>query len=74
MTKRSPVPRGVPEEPRADSGARALLELRLGECRWPEGEGPFSFCGAPAITDKPYCPHHHGIAYRPGEAAESEAA
>jgi GcrA cell cycle regulator len=36
-------------------------------CCWPMGEpgqAGFRSCSAPAIANKPYCPEHHGVAYR----------
>ena len=36
-----------------------LVELRPGQCRWPEGEqAPYSFCGAPQVSGS-YCAEHH---------------
>ncbi len=35
-------------------------------CQWPFGDpgaDDFHFCGAPALTDKPYCPDHCARAY-----------
>lgn len=36
-----------------------LLELRDNHCRWPIGNGPFTFCGHPPRNHSSYCPHHH---------------
>ena len=44
-----------------------LLELNYNDCRWPEGHGPFFFCGAPALAFRPYCSAHSRMAYRPVE-------
>ena len=38
-----------------------LLELRPGQCRWPEGDrAPYSFCGAPQVSGS-YCGEHHKL-------------
>lgn len=42
-----------------------LLELRPGECRYPLGDGPFLFCGQPAIAGESYCPHCWQITHAP---------
>jgi GcrA cell cycle regulator len=34
----------------------ALADLRPGMCRWPYGDGPFTFCGLPATRS--YCLAH----------------
>lgn len=41
------VPRMVP-----------LVDLGFGECKYPFGDGPFLFCGCPAIPGQPYCEPH----------------
>ena len=41
-----------------------LEDLSAGQCKWPEGDGPFAFCGQPiaaapsSILTACYCPHH----------------
>lgn len=32
-------------------------------CRWPEGDGPFVFCGR-AVSARSFCNQHHSQAYR----------
>lgn len=55
----------VPDEPK--SRDLTILTLNLGQCRWPHGDGPILFCGAP--TDgSTYCTHHHARAYQPPES------
>jgi GcrA cell cycle regulator len=47
---------------------RSLLDLDSAVCRWPFGDpatAGFFFCGAPALTDRPYCPEHCAQAYVP---------
>lgn len=41
----------------------SLIDLKPHQCRWPEGEGPFTFCGAKAVDV--YCEHHRKRAYQP---------
>lgn len=41
----------------------SLTELAPHQCKWPEGDGPFTFCGAPCFG--PYCEHHRKRAYQP---------
>jgi GcrA cell cycle regulator len=36
----------------------SLLELTAETCRWPYGDGPFTFCGCQKISDGPYCYSH----------------
>lgn len=40
--------------------------LRTGMCRWPDGDpgtDGLSFCGRPAVPEKPYCAEHCACAY-----------
>lgn len=51
----------LPEIPQVQMEARhvGLLELQPAECRWPYGQGPFTFCGCAAIAEnRPYCWAH----------------
>ncbi|WP_081581766.1 GcrA family cell cycle regulator [Pararhodospirillum photometricum] len=44
----------------------SLFDLPAGACRWPighPGEPSFTFCGEPALPDKPYCAEHAARAY-----------
>jgi GcrA cell cycle regulator len=46
-------------------GSFGLMDLRYGVCKWPEGEQPpYSYCGAPALENGPYCPDHHRRAHQ----------
>lgn len=40
---------------------RQLMELGPDDCRYPFGEGPFTFCGDPAIIGSSYCELHRLI-------------
>ena len=46
------------------SGAKTLMELRAGECKFPHGTGPYLFCSAPTGDDEDsYCPFHDRITH-----------
>lgn len=36
----------------------SLLDLEAGQCRWPDGDGPFTFCGHPQFGSSSYCRRH----------------
>ena len=42
-----------------------LAELKSGQCRFPYGNGPYSFCALPICQDSPYCAHHHKVCHQP---------
>ena len=35
-----------------------LLQLKPGQCRWPEGERDYRFCGAEQVLGSSYCEEH----------------
>jgi GcrA cell cycle regulator len=41
----------------------SLAALEAGQCRYPYGDGPFTFCGCQALPGKPYCPPHHMLTW-----------
>lgn len=41
-----------------------LHEVGPGLCRFPSGEGPYTFCGQPTRKASSYCDHCHQIAYK----------
>ncbi len=43
----------VPEAERV-----SLLDLEPQHCRWPYGDGPFTFCGKNKVSGKSYCEFH----------------
>ena len=46
---------------------RSLVDLNASDCRWPIGDpqhDDFGFCGAPALSRRPYCQAHAARAYR----------
>ena len=45
--------------------AEKVVALAPDACRWPRGDPghpDFRFCGSP-VTERPYCEHHHALAY-----------
>lgn len=52
----------LPPEPE-NAGGIALDDLEPGMCRWPFGQGPYTFCGCRAIPKQSYCPTHHAAAW-----------
>lgn len=44
-----------------------VVDLSETTCRWPHGDPSdleaFRYCGAQAEAERPYCPHHCGLAY-----------
>lgn len=42
-----------------------LLELEPYQCRWPYGEGPYTFCGHLKRGDPSYCGFHARLVYQP---------
>jgi len=50
----------------ATTTAAKVYGLAVGTCRWPDGDPrhpDFHFCGNPVTKKKPYCEHHHAMAY-----------
>lgn len=39
----------------------SLLDLNGQTCRWPEGDGPFFFCGHAPHGESSYCTFHHHL-------------
>ncbi len=55
-----------PEEFPGKTAVIGMKNLRFGMCSWPEGDPStdnFSFCGHPAVPEKPYCAEHCAKAY-----------
>jgi GcrA cell cycle regulator len=50
-----------------------LHELQDGECRWPEGDGPFVFCGTQVYEESSYCCGHFHASIGNGTASERYA-
>lgn len=43
-----------------------LFDLEEGQCRFPFGDGPFTFCGHLVREDgKPYCAEHYALTNLP---------
>lgn len=63
---RKSVMEPVPFVPAADTITPLNLDLdalTATTCRWPYGDGPFTFCGHHAPSDKPYCASHSAMSY-----------
>lgn len=41
----------------------ALLDLSANQCRYPYGDGPFTFCGCQKIEGSSYCEPHHQLTH-----------
>jgi GcrA cell cycle regulator len=56
----------VPLDPDA---VKPLVVRDAEQCAWPvDGEGSDTLCcGKPAMTGKPYCAHHHAVAFIPSK-------
>ena len=72
---------GLSSRPQPVKRQEAPLDLNRLErtCQWPighPGQPEFRFCGETAVTGKPYCDTHCGIAYRrsSGEGSSSKSA
>ena len=55
-------------EPPTRGAIDDIMDLTPTTCRWPigdPGEEGFTYCGAHAPHDAPYCEHHARIAYQP---------
>ena len=48
----------------------SLVDLTDTTCRYPYGVGPFTFCGHPALAERPYCAAHAAICFN-GPSARS---
>ena len=51
-------------EPTLPSLNIAPEAIRDGMCRWPYGNGPFTFCGHPVALHKVYCANHAAVAFQ----------
>ena len=52
------------QAPRCD-GSLALTELRDGDCRFPLGVFPFTFCGQRQTEGRSYCATHYAMTHHP---------
>jgi len=50
-----------------------MMDLEPNDCRWPEGEGPYTFCGAPKFNGFSYCAGHYFASIGPGTPSERSA-
>lgn len=66
VSRRPRLPQAPPPEPIAPVRcvevvplALSILQLTDAVCRYPSGDGPFTFCGHPVQPGSPYCAPHH---------------
>lgn len=50
---------------------KTLLELGPNDCRYPFGDGPYTFCGHPQFEGSSYCGAHFGLSARRGQNDQS---
>jgi GcrA cell cycle regulator len=51
-----------------------LLDLQPGQCRFPYGDGPFTFCGCPSSNGLSYCEPHHRLTHTEARMTAEEYA
>lgn len=59
------IPRELPTPPPSTEFRCDVWALTSTTCRYPYGDGPFTFCGAPVVNGFPYCQHHREICFSP---------
>lgn len=52
----------------------SLLDLPHNGCRYPYGDGPFTFCGHPQVASSSYCGPHWAITYSRPRGSDPAAA
>lgn len=50
-----------------------LLDLEAAQCRWPSGDGPFTFCAHPTREGYSYCMPHFALSVGGGTPSERAA-
>lgn len=63
--------RPYPPEVIVNRFSYSILDLTPFQCRWPQGESNFKFCGAPRAGESSYCAEHRALAMR-GKYERSE--
>lgn len=51
----------------------SLLELEPNDCRYPYGDGPFTFCGHPKQAGSSYCTPHFHLCDQPPKPRQARA-
>lgn len=51
----------------------ALMDLGASDCRYPYGDGNFTFCGHPKLDDCSYCAAHYDLCRGGGTYSERQA-
>ncbi len=57
-----PLDAPAPEIPVPPEQRKALIDLEEGDCRFPYGDGPYTFCARPRLIGAPYCADHQRVA------------
>jgi len=47
---------------------KSLIDLGSNDCRYPYGDGPYTFCGHPQLEGHSYCGPHFGLSARRGQS------
>lgn len=71
-----PVSIGVAPAPSPahDGPTVSLIDLGPHACRWPYGDGPYTFCGKPKDGEGSYCVEHDRRAHLPSRLSGAEYA
>jgi GcrA cell cycle regulator len=48
----------------------SLVQLGASSCRFPYGDGPFTFCGHDTLGQGSYCDQHHWLVYKAPETRQ----
>ena len=43
---------------------KSLIDLGPNDCRYPYGDGPYTFCGHPQMEGRSYCGSHTALSFR----------
>lgn len=61
-----PQPENAPEAAPSEPLGLSLLDMEAGQCRWPFGTGPYTFCGCSQAPKSSYCAAHYRDSIVPG--------
>jgi len=75
--QQQPKPRAEPFFCKDVSGVEPIqldiLDLEPGNCRWPYGDHPVTFCGHPQVPSSSYCAAHTRVSSGAGSFGERQA-
>lgn len=68
-----PAPRPVPQVGLAAPAPKHIRLEALNKitCKWPHGDGPFTFCGHARFDRSVYCEYHTRLSYSPAQTERS---